>query len=69
MTIPIQEFWKLTENATQVYSDPTRQYFLLYLPGEGWSLYHRGIDAAFLLVKGKEALRWAPEFRIPLPTP
>ncbi|MCS6867190.1 hypothetical protein [Thermus sp.] len=64
MRVEMAEFWRLLEDASEVHSDPTGQYYLVRLPGEGWRLYQRGIEAAFLLAEGEEALFWAPEFRV-----
>lgn len=60
-------FMRLLEEASWVRADDTGQYYLLQHPEAGWRLYQKGIEAAFLLAQGEEALFWAPEFRVPLP--
>jgi hypothetical protein len=62
-------FLRLLEEASWVRADDTGQYYLLRHPEAGWRLYQKGIEAAFLLAQGEEALFWAPEFRVPLPEP
>jgi hypothetical protein len=63
----MEEFLRLLEEASVVRTDGTGQYYLLRHPERGWRLYQRGIEAAFLLAQGEDALHWAPEFRVPLP--
>jgi hypothetical protein len=65
MRTDLVTFWLFVRASSSVQVDNTAQYFLLNHPSEGWLLYQRGLDAAFLLAVGEEALRWAPEFRIP----
>ncbi|WP_428721007.1 hypothetical protein [Thermus sp.] len=71
----MEEFLRLLEEASRCFPDGkasvvrvdgTGQYYLLRHPEYGWRLYQRGIEAAFLLAQGEEALYWAPEFRVPL---
>ncbi|WP_028490821.1 hypothetical protein [Thermus islandicus] len=66
MWTDLAEFWRIVEEASVVRVDGTGQYYLVRHPEHGWRLYQRGIEAAFLLAEGEEALRWAPEFRVPL---
>jgi hypothetical protein len=63
----METFLGLLEEASLVRVDDTKQYYLLLHPEAGWRLYQKGIEAAFLLAQGEEALFWAPEFRVPLP--
>ena len=63
----MEAFPRLLEEASLVRVDGTGQYYLLRHPKAGWRLYQKGIEAAFLLAQGEEALFWAPEFRVPLP--
>jgi len=67
MRTEMEEFLRLLEEATEVRSDSTGQYYLVRSPGDTWRLFQRGIEAAFLLATGEEALYWAPEFRVPVP--
>jgi hypothetical protein len=63
----METFLRLLEEASLVRVDGTGQYYLLRHPEAGWRLYQKGIECAFLLAQGAEALFWAPEFRVPLP--
>jgi len=63
----METFLRLLEEASLVRADGTGQYYLLRHPEAGWRLYQKGIEAAFLLAQGEEALFWAPEFGVPLP--
>jgi len=63
----VETFLKLLEEASLVRVDNSGQYYLLRHPEAGWRLYQKGIEAAFLLAQGEEALFRAPEFRVPLP--
>jgi hypothetical protein len=63
----METFLRLLEEAPLVRTDSTGQYYLLRHPEAGWRLYQKGIEAAFLLAQGEEALFWAPEFRVPVP--
>ncbi|MGM8838497.1 hypothetical protein [Thermus sp. 93170] len=64
MRTEMGEFLRLLEEASLVRVDGTGQYYLVRHPEHGWRLYQRGIEAAFLLAEGEEALHWAPEFRV-----
>jgi hypothetical protein len=63
----METFLRLLEEAPLVRTDSTGKYYLLRHPEAGWRLYQKGIEAAFLLAQGEEALLRAPEFRVPLP--
>jgi len=62
-----EEFLRLLEEATEVRSDLTGRYYLVRSPGDTWRLFRQEGEGAFLLFAGEEALRRAPEFRVPVP--